>query len=307
MAGKINSQIEVRQGQRSDGRTAFEIFNRSLHDLMKRLGIIPATSQLDLEAEGRSWKGMRLVYEHLYESADQFWLAEQAGRPVGMARSMMRENVRELTEFFVLPEAQSGGIGRELLKLAFPLDGTVQRIIIATPDPRAQALYMKLGIFPRSPIYYFSRKPEIAESPSDLTFVPISQWPGHLSALGEIDRNVLGYTRAADHEWFLGNRPGYFYLRASKPVGYGYVGKDTGPFAALDVTDYPAILAHAEASAARQGYEEIGLEVPMANTTAAQYLLGRGYHIGPFIAYLMSDRPAGDFSKYIITRPMFFL
>jgi len=45
----------------------------------------------------------------------------------------------------------------------------------------------------------------------------------------------------------------------------------------------------------------------MVNHIAVDYLLGRGYRMDPFIAYLMSDKPYGRFENYIMTSPVFFI
>ena len=76
--------------------------------------------------------------------ATRWWFAEDeaTGEAIGYARSILRDGVRELTEFFVLPEAQGAGVGRGLLARAFPADGARHRAIVATMDPRAIARYL---------------------------------------------------------------------------------------------------------------------------------------------------------------------
>jgi hypothetical protein len=75
----------------------------------------------------------------------------------------------------------------------------------------------------------------------------------------------------------------------------------------LDANDFPAVLAHAENEVAAQGHEAFGLEVPMVNYVAVDYLLGRGFRLDPFIAIFMSDASLGRFENYIITSPPFIL
>jgi hypothetical protein len=81
----------------------------------------------------------------------------------------------------------------------------------------------------------------------------------------------------------------------------------SGPFALLHAGDFPAVLAHAESEAAAQGQHEFGLEVPMVNQVAVDYMLARGYRMDAFIALLMNDRPFGKFENYIVTSPPFIL
>jgi GNAT superfamily N-acetyltransferase len=252
------------------------------------------------------WEERRPLYEHLARTAEHFGLAERDGRAIGFARSILRDGVRQLTELFVLPGEQSAGLGRELLARTFPANGATRRSIIASADFRAQALYLRAGVYPRFPIYYFGRTPEPITVPTDLTFEPITPTPESLQILGRLDGALLGHQRDLEHTWFLTDRQGYLYYRDNRPVGYGYVGIRNGPFALLDASDFPAVLAHAETEAAVHG-REFGLEVPMVNQVAVDYLLGRGYRLDSFMAVLMSDAPFGKFENYILTSPPFFM
>jgi hypothetical protein len=125
--------------------------------------------------------------------------------------------------------------------------------------------------------------------------------------MGDIDSQLLNHRRDVDHHWLMSDRQGYLYYRAGRPVGYGYVGHASGPFALLEASDYPPILAHAEGEAARQGRSHFGLEVPMINHCAVDYLLQNSFRIDRFMAQFMSDGPTGRFNNYIMTSPPFIL
>ena len=125
--------------------------------------------------------------------------------------------------------------------------------------------------------------------------------------LAEIDKRVLGFTRHVDHNWLLSDRLGYLYSRNDQPVGYGYLGVRNGPFALLDKSDFPAVLAHAESQAAAQGRTGFGIEVPMINQVVVDYLLGRGFRMDTFMAVMMNDKPFAKFENYILTSPPFFM
>jgi GNAT superfamily N-acetyltransferase len=153
--------LTFRPATLDDSFTVFKIFETSITDLSRRLGVMAITEGDDPAVLAELWQRRQPLFEHLARTADQFWLAEQAGQAVGYARSIIREEVRELTEFFVLPGQQSAGVGRELLARAFPPDKVARRVIIATSDPRALARYLKTGVYARFPIYYFSRPPEV--------------------------------------------------------------------------------------------------------------------------------------------------
>jgi len=301
-----STSFAIRPGTPADSYAVFTVFEESLADLSRRLGTSKPTSASNSEALARMWQERRSLYEHLADTAEQFWLAERNGRVIGFARSLQSDGLRQLTEFFVLPTEQSSGVGKELFNRAFPKEGPEHRSIIATTDFRAQGLYLKAGVYPRFPIYYFGRTPEIVTPDTDLTFKPLTATAENLETIGQIDREVTGHRRDATHTWLCSNRQGYLYYRGERPVGYGYVGARNGPFALLTPTDFPAVLAHAESEAAKNNHE-FGIEVPMINQTVVDYLLGRGYKLDTFMAIFMSNVPFGKFENYVISSPPFFM
>lgn len=298
--------ITYRPGTLADAYTTFCLFEETFADLSARMGL-GATSWPDREALAAMWERRRPLYEYLSQAADLFYMAEADGQAVGFARSIVRGDVRQLTEFFVRPSAQSGGVGGELLARAFPNDEIPFKSIIATTDLRAQARYLKAGLYPRFPIYYFWRKPQATAVPTDLVFKRLVATPETLAALAEIDQAVLGFCRRADQEWMMQQRQGMGYWRDGRLVGYGYLGRSNGPFALLDAADFPAVLAHAESTAAAAGYDHFGMEAPLCNVTAVNHLLARGCQIDGFIALFMCNRPFGKLENYIIHAPPYFL
>ncbi|MCK6625585.1 MAG: GNAT family N-acetyltransferase [Anaerolineae bacterium] len=291
----------------ADSYPIFIVFEETLADLIQRFGSAGPTSWQDPAALEQMWQERRSMYEHLARTAAHFWVAERAGQIVGFARSIRRDDVLELTEFFVRPGEQAVGVGRELLARAFPTDGAKRRIIIASLDLRAQARYLKAGVYPHFPVYYFGRTPEITTIPTNLTIEPITVSPKYLEILAVLDQTLLNYRRDADHTWLLSDRQGFLYYRDGQPVGYGYVGSRSGPFALLHPHDFPAVLAHAENLVVAAGRPHFGLEVPMINRTAVAYLLARNFQMDAFMAVLMNDVSFGRFEHYIFTSPPFFL
>jgi GNAT superfamily N-acetyltransferase len=284
----------------------FEVFVQAIMDLGQRMGIEVISGGADPANREQMWQRRRPLFEHMAHTAESFWLAENEGEVVGYGRAILRDGVRELTEFFVLPGQQSAGVGRELLAKVFPHDGAQRRVIIATQDIRALARYLKTGVYPRFPLAYFSRKAEPVEAASDLTFEKMTATAETLASLRQIDQSILQHRRDEDHIWLLTERQGYLYRRAGQVVGYGYLGQNTGPFAVLDPSDFPAILAHAESEAAAVD-QNFGVELPLINRTAVDYLLGRGFQMDSFIALFLSDEPFGQFDHYIFPSPPFFL
>jgi hypothetical protein len=209
-------------------------------------------------------------------------------------------------------------------------------VVVASPDVRGEALYLRAGLTARFTIAYFSRRPERVRVGSDLAFVPFAAEPARLEDLAAVDRAVIGHRRDEDHAWLLRDRTGFLCVRDGRPVGYGYVGGGRcGPIALLEERDFPAALAHAETLAhegtparagtpARSGApghadtpagaerersdpdEELGLDVPLVNRVAVSHLLSRGFRLTPHHMLFLADRPFGAFERYVCMSPTFF-
>jgi GNAT superfamily N-acetyltransferase len=303
----MTMSISLRRGTIEDSYACFVVFWLAIDDLIKRLGIEEPSDE-NIEDEtllAPYWERRKPLYEHLARTSDEYWVAEREGKIIAYARSILRDEMRELTEFFVHPKEQAAGLGKELLAKAFP-EGAENGVIIATPDTRAQIRYLKAGVLARFPISEFSCTPKAVEFSSDLRFQAINETPENLAHLATIDKQVLGHERNADHQFLLKERQGFLYWRHDALVGYGYVGFRSGPFAVLDASDFQAVLSHAETEASKQ-HESFAIEIPMMNRGAADFVLQRGYKLDPFYTFFMSKQAFGNFENYIFTSPPFFM
>lgn len=300
--------ITYRRGTLDDSRQTFEVFRQSIMDLGDRLNTMPISGGRDPQVTKELWNRRQPLFEHLARTSDNFWVADlRPGQVVGFARSILRDGIRQLTEFFVQPDHQSKGVGGELLKRAFPSKGSKHRFILATIDGRAVPRYLKAGVYPLFPCYAFTRPAEKVKVKSDLSIQPImASSPAILGLLNEIDQAILGFRRELEHQWLLKNRQGFIYKQNGASIGYGYLGELNGPFALLDPTCFPAVLAHAE-SASAENNAEFNVEVPLVNRTAVDYLLARGCQMDSFFEFFMADQPFGRFENYILTSPPFFV
>jgi GNAT superfamily N-acetyltransferase len=296
------AEITFRPGSLDDGFTIYAIFERAIGDFARRSGLSDHPPERDLQEAEKNWPVRRSLFEHLIRSADVFLIAEAGGEPIGYARSILRGEVRDLTDFFVLPGYQAAGVGRAMLERVFPREGAAHRAIIATTDTPALVRYLKAGVYARFPIYNFSRVPRSLPVDACLEVTPLDE--SQMEALNAVDQSVLGYTRAVDHHWWMQDRAGFLYRCQGRIIGYGYSGYDAGPFALLDENLYPAVLSHAE-SIAYGKFERIHLEVPLINRLAVDYLLNQGYQMSSFTALFMSDSEFGSFSRYIFPAPPF--
>ena len=297
--------IAYRAGTIKDSQRVFQVFVRTIMDYGARMNVMAITGGNDPEVIESLWKKRKPMFEYLAAAAAQFWVAELDKEVIAYARSIEHDGMQELTEFFVLPGEQSGGVGGELLARAFPKTEARYRTVIATLDERALYRYMKMGVYGRFPFKYFYRKAEIVEVKTDLQIEPM-QLELQMQDINRIDRELINYTRENQHRWIITGRNGFVYRRNEEIVGYGYVGSSSGPFAVLDENDFPAVLAHAESLMANRA-ANFGVETPLINTKAIQYFVERKYQIDSFSTIFMSNVPFGKFEKYLCFSPEFFM
>jgi GNAT superfamily N-acetyltransferase len=303
-----DAPYRYREASAADNRAMHDVFLETVAEIDRRLGSADAVDDKDPVVREQSWERWQSLFEHLMANGARAWVAEDdSGRVVGYARSLDRDGVRELTEFFVLPAAQGGGVGRELLGRAFSPEGVRHRTIIATLELAALGRYLKTGLTAHGLVLYVSNAPREHRVETDLAAEPIVDSPRTLAALARIDRRILGHTRRPEHGWLQGNREGFLFRRDGRAVGYGYVGERSGPVAAFDPSDMPAILAHLESRAAAANLPDVGFWLPSLNAAATAHLLGRGFRIDPFIATFFSDAPEVRLDRYLITSPPFFV
>jgi predicted acetyltransferase len=294
--------LTYRKGTLEDSHSVFQVFTESIMDLSERTNVMAITGGRDPQVIESLWQRRKPMFDFLAQDAAQFWLAEENGKVVAYARSIEHDGVMDLTEFFVSPQNQSSGVGRELLARAFQSRTASYRVIIATTDERALSLYLKSGVYARFPIKYFSRKAEHVDVKTDLAFESIIT-EHHMPDLNRIDRAVIGHVRPGIHRWLATDREGFLYRRKGEVVGYGY---SSGPFALLSDNDFPAVLAHAESRAAENG-KNFGAETPLINRKAIQYFLDHKYEIDSFTVLFMSNEPFGKFENYLCFSPIFFM
>lgn len=303
------SDVTYRRGTAGDDLATFALFRRSLTDYLRRTGQLGPEEEISTAEE--SWPRWERMYAHLRDHAAEHWVAEAAdGRVLGYARSVEHDGLFELSEFFVEPGTQARGIGRGLLERTFPLGRGRRRTIIATQDARAVALYLRFGVHVQSVGVDFAKAPEPASVESDLEAVEASPDESTLQAILDVEEQVLGHRREADIRFLLEDRPAVLYHRGGRVVGYGFDPNAHGyygPVAMLDPADVPAGLAHLETKAHEARMEWLSPSVPLVNTAAVAWLLGRGFHIDPFYVLYLADPPLPGLDRYLPTVPVVIL
>jgi GNAT superfamily N-acetyltransferase len=299
------ADFTIRPGTSDDVRPAYDVFRTSLWDYLEQIGVISPGTPNDIEA---SWAKHKSVVGHIYRHAAEFWVAEDAAGILGLARSLERDGVLQLTEFFVHPRNQAGGVGRALLERAFPLGRGRHRSIMATQNPRALGLYLKFGVTFQSTLTDFQIRPVSHEYSTDLEFINLSDLDDPVTAVGAIDRRFLDHERPEDIEFFMSDRPGFAYRRNGDVVGYGFEsnGDSAGPILASDPADIPAALSHLENSAAEAEIEEIDVGIALDSTTAVRWMLDRRHQMVPFHIALLGSDPFIPRDRYIPFNPSLF-
>src|SRR5437588_9144792 len=109
-------RITLRRGTLEDGFATYRGLREAVNDLAARIGADPIPG--DVES---NYERIEPLFRHLTETAAEFWV-DQDGTDgvVAYARSIEHGGFFDLTEYLVLREHQSAGIGRQLLERTFP-------------------------------------------------------------------------------------------------------------------------------------------------------------------------------------------
>lgn len=251
---KLSRGISLRRGVAEDESGAFDVMRRTMNTEM-------------------SWANHAPTRHHLREGPNSsFWVAEDSprfGSPrlVGYARSVVRDRVWSLTEFFVLPSQHRQGVGGSLLSHCL-LDGEAAgadtRIVLASHHPDADSLYIRrAGLLPMLPMLLLAGSSSALHPPDshpgsitdalltglyNQSFVsqtnsgaivaePITVNSRLLDEIGALDREIVGYARPTEHQLWINEMGGehgaarVFLERqhggGRRVIGYSYVGPHT--------------------------------------------------------------------------------
>lgn len=151
----------------------------------------------------------------------QLLVAEREGIFLGFAGLTTRSEVAFLTDLFVRPNGQSGGVGRALLRAILPPDAAVT-CTLASSDPRALALYIRAGMLPQWPNYWLlGESSALRIEPTD---IEVEETTPDDRDLLRWDREIAGRERPQDHRFWVGEQGGVplWFRRNGATIGYGY-------------------------------------------------------------------------------------
>jgi ribosomal protein S18 acetylase RimI-like enzyme len=297
--------IEIRRARAEDMLACAWVFVRAVNDLSRRQGQPVARRHPKVTAA-------RL--DHLRRTTPRgFYVALRGGRVAAFASTILREEVHFLSMFWSLPALQSQGVGHRLLERAFrgpnAPPGAV-RCVYASLDRRAQALYNKFGMVPRSLVYGLSAPtreahlPPPPERPVELGQVgPTGKVTPRALALGAaLDRRVRGCRRDDDLAFTITSQKARFFeaREDGAPVGYIMVDKDgtIGPGGVIDPRYTEGLLWSALAVALDQRTQRVSMQVTGLNREALLTAFSAGLKIG-FMGAWMTQREFGKFDRYI--------
>jgi len=239
-----------------------------------------------------------------------FQVAVAKGRIVCYAITVLRGKTHFLAQFFALPSVQSHGVGRRVLARAFEEPkppGDAVRCLVASLDLRAQSLYLKFGMQPRTIMYYFSGKPAQTGTPSSLKLRQVGPTNRPTKRSMEIaaafDRRLRGVRRDEDQEFFLSSDRGSRFFEAQeggRTLGYVVVrGKGgIGPAGAVNESLTGDILSAAIAKAHELGLKKVFVWVPGLNQGAVRAAFAAGLKVD-FITVWMTAGPIGNLELYL--------
>jgi ribosomal protein S18 acetylase RimI-like enzyme len=251
----------------------------------------------------------------LKDDPDGLWVAEAGGAILGFAWSWVCGDVWFLAQLFVDPAQQGRGTGNELLKRtiehARKSKAVHKALITFTFNRVSQGLYMRHGLFPRMPIYFFGATRErvmqgLPEPP--LQSIVIDGSATTLGKLAEIDSRAIGVSREKHHRYLLSDPAtiGFLLCAGSDCVGYSYIGANghIGPLAVMRADILRDAFTTALKLAAGRSPEKISAFLPGTCDSALSLAVEQGMRIS-FPMLLMASPGYGDWTQYLPRNPGF--
>lgn len=243
------------------------------------------------------------------------WVAEEGGEIAGFAWSWVCGDVWFLAQLFVDPARQGQGIGLALLERTLEharASGAAHKALITFTFNRvSQGLYIRHGLFPRMPIYFFKGARErvrqaLPETP--LKAFAIDGSAATMARLAEIDVGAIGVSREKHHR-FLFDDPatrGVMLCAGKERIGYAYIGAGghVGPLAVMPVHSLRDAFATALTLAADGSAETISAFLPGTCDGALSLAIEQGMRI-TFPMLLMASPGYGDWTQYLPRNPGF--
>jgi GNAT superfamily N-acetyltransferase len=192
------------------------------------------------------------------------------------------QQIEQLTELYIRPEFQRGGVGRALLDAALPrgIQAGWDRQIIAHSDHRVIAIYVRRGTYPITNAFYIrpycrgDQYKQFVESLPSIKGTIVALNPLNHATFDDIDRTVFGHGHSLHHDLLM------HYLRAkyiglldgSRLIGYGvHTPSGIGPVVATTAGATLALISSLYRTTLEQTGELPGIWVPGANCATLRW------------------------------------
>jgi ribosomal protein S18 acetylase RimI-like enzyme len=297
--------IVFRPARAEELQRAEELVVRSINDLTERHGFGPMATLRPPDFQLFSLK----------DDPDGLWVADADGEIVGFALSWVCGDLWFLAELFVAPGHQGRKIGNELLARTFEhasKAGAANKALITfTFNVVSQGLYIRHGMFPRLPIYFFSGARDALVNRlqgEKLRCTPIAVTASNLQVLAQLDASALGISREKHHRYLLSDRTmkGVLLQEGDDCIGYAYVSATghVGPLAVAQPRAMGAAFRTALDLAAASGAAQVSAFLPGGSDQALGIAAEYGMRI-TFPMVLVSTREFGDWTRYLPRNPGF--
>jgi GNAT superfamily N-acetyltransferase len=296
--------LQYRPARLDDLERAQALVVSSINDLTQRHGFGPMASVRPPDFQAFS----------LRDDPDGLWTAEENGELLGTAFSWACGDLWFLAELFVSRDHQGRGIGNELLKRTLQhaqKAGTTNKALITFAfNAVSQGLYIRHGMFPRTPVYMMNvaREQLTLLLGEELRYTPIEGSTSDFATLAQIDARTLGLSREKHHKFLIGDATmkGVLLHAGSDCVGYAYVnsGGHVGPLAVAHRNVLGPAFRTALRLAADSGAAQVSAFVSGAADAALSVAVPHGMRIA-FPMLLMSSHEFGDWSLYLPRNPGF--
>jgi hypothetical protein len=186
---------------------------------------------------------------------------------------------------------------------------TTKALITFAFNTVSQGLYIRHGLFPRLPLYFFKVQRDVLLARlQEQKFRTAPVVVTDLPSLAEIDAHALGSSREKHHRYLIadGATKAVMLRAGDECVGYAYVSPDghIGPLAVRRPDATAAALQTALKLAAESGASHISAFIPGASDAALSVATEHGMRI-TFPMLLMSSRVFGDWTCYLPRNPGF--
>jgi GNAT superfamily N-acetyltransferase len=286
---KSRLDVRIRPARPRDVVVCARLCLASLRDMSRRQGQRPPSFPFR--------ELLPFLRHALATDPDGFHVAVVRGKIACYAITILRGKTHFLAQFFALPGMQSRGVGRPVLARAFdaprPPRGTV-RCVVASLDLRAQALYAKFGMFPRTILYTVEGKPtKSTDGGVELRQLGpagrSTQQARELAA--RLDRPLRGARRDVDQRFFVTavKGTGFYEARASgRTVGYVVIHGNgaIGPGGVLDPSLSAGLMSAAIAKAHENGMKHVSAWIPGLNAGALTAAFGAGLKVEFLTAWM---------------------